>query len=98
MVDAIKTTVNRLELAKGRAAEGRPAGTGAPAFAASPSVDNVKVSDIASSKAHMQLAEAPSVDAEAVRRIKDAIARGAYPIDVDRISEALMDAYREMKT
>ena len=45
----------------------------------------------------MQLAEAPSVDAEAVRRIKDAIARGAYPIDVDRISEALMDAYREMK-
>ena len=98
MVDAIKTTVNRLELAKGRAAEGRPAGTGAPASAASPSVDDVKVSDIASSKAHMQLAEAPSVDAEAVRRIKDAIARGAYPIDIDRISEALMDAYREMKT
>jgi len=98
MVDAIKTTVNRLELAKGRAAEGRPAGTGAPASAASPSVDNIKVSDIASSKAHMQLAEAPSVDVEAVRRIKDAIARGAYPIDIDRMSEALMDAYREMKT
>ena len=97
MVDAIKTTVNRLELAKGRAAEGRPAGTGASA-AASPAVDNVKVSDIASSKAHMQLAEAPSVDVEAVRRIKDAIARGAYPIDVDRISEALMEAYRDMKT
>ena len=98
MVDAIKTTVTRLELAKGRAAEGRSAGTGTPASAASPSVDNVKVSDIVSSKAHMQLAEAPSVDAEAVRRIKDAIARGAYPIDVDRISEALMDAYRELKT
>ena len=97
MVDAIKTTVNRLELAKGRAAEGRSVGTGAPASAAYPSVDDVKVSDIASSKAHMQLAEAPSVDVEAVRRIKDAIARGAYPIDVDRISEALMDAYREMK-
>ena len=98
MVDAIKTTVNRLELAKGRAAEGRPAGTGASSSAASPSVDNIKVSDIASSKAHMQLADAPSVDVEAVRRIKDAIARGAYPIDIDRMSEALMDAYREMKT
>jgi negative regulator of flagellin synthesis FlgM len=97
MVDAIKTTVNRLELAKGRAAEGRPTGTRAPATAESPSVDNIQVSDIASSKAHMQLAESPSVDVEAVRRIKDAIARGAYPIDVDRISEALMDAYREMK-
>ena len=98
MVDAIKTTVNRLELAKGRTAEGRPAGNGSPVSDASPSADSAKVSDIASSKAHMQLAEAPSFDAEAVRRIKDAIARGAYPIDVDRISEALMDAYREMKT
>ena len=98
MVDAIKTTVNRLELAKGRASEGRPSSNGAPAAAtSSPAVDDVKVSDVASAKAHMQLAEAPSVDVEAVRRIKDAIARGAYPIDVDRISEALMDAYREMK-
>ena len=31
MVDAIKTTVNRLELTKGRASEGRPASAGAPA-------------------------------------------------------------------
>ena len=98
MVDAIKTTVNRLELSKGRSAEGHPAGTGTPIAAVSPVGDNVQVSDIASSKAHMQLAEAPPIDVEAVRRIKDAIARGAYPIDVDRISEALMDAYRGLKT
>ena len=98
MVDAIKTTVNRLELSKGRSAEGRPAGTGTPIAAVSPTGDNVKVSDIASAKAHMQLAEAPPIDVEAVRRIKDAIARGAYPIDVDRVSEALMDAYRGLKT
>ena len=97
MVDAIKTTVNRLELTKGRASDGRSASAGAPTAAASPAVDDVKVSEAASAKAHMQLAEAPSVDVEAVRRIKDAIARGAYPIDVDRISEALMDAYRDMK-
>ena len=98
MVDAIKTIVNRLELTKGRASEGRPSNSGVPAVAASShGADDVKVSDVASSKAHMQLAEAPSVDVEAVRRIKDAIARGAYPIDVERISEALMDAYRDMK-
>ena len=29
MVDAIKNTVNRMELTKGRAADGRPAGAGA---------------------------------------------------------------------
>ena len=98
MVDAIKTTVNRLELTKGRAAEGRPATAGAPSAVASLSADDVKVSEAASSKAHMQLAQTPPVDTEAVRRIKDAIARGAYPVDVERISEALMDAYRGMKS
>ena len=97
MVDAIKTTVNRLELTKGRASDGRPANAGAPAAAASPSVDDVKVSDAASAKAQMQLAQTTPVDNEAVSRIKDAIARGDYPIDVDLISDALMDAYRDMK-
>ena len=97
MVDAIKTTVNRLELTKGRASDGRPANAGTPAVAASASVDEVKVSDAASVRAQMQLAETAPVDNEAVRRIKDAIARGDYPIDVDLISEALMDAYRDMK-
>ena len=97
MVDAIKTTVNRLELTKGRASEGRSANAGAPAFAASPSVDDVRVSDAASAKAQMQLAQTPPVDNEAVSQIKEAIKRGEYPIDVDLISEALMDAYRDMK-
>jgi negative regulator of flagellin synthesis FlgM len=32
-----------------------------------------------------------------VSRIKDAIAQGKYPIDLDQISDALMDAYRELK-
>ena len=98
MVDAIKTTVNRLEMTKGRASDGRPANAGTPAVAASPSVDDVKVSNAASAKAQMQLAQTPPVDNEAVSRIKDAISRGEYPIDVDLISDALMDAYRDMKT
>ncbi len=97
MVDAIKSAVNRLELTKGRASESRPAKADTAQGTAAPSADNVKVSDAASTKAHMQLAETPPVDNEAVKRIKDAIARGDYPIDVDRISEALMDAYRGMK-
>ena len=98
MVDAIKTTVNRLEPTKGRASEGRPAGAGGATVVPSPSVDTATVSSVASSKVQTQLAEAPSIDMEAVRRIKDASARGKYPIDVDRMSEALMDAYRDMKT
>ena len=96
MVDAIKNAVNRLELAKGRTPEARPVNSDRSA-AASTSVDEVKVSEAASPKKHMQLAETPPVDNEAVSRIKDAIKRGEYPIDVDLISEALMDAYRDMK-
>ena len=97
MVDAIKNTVNRMELTKGRAADGRPAGAGASPASVAPTGETVKVSDAASSKAVAQLAEAPPVNTEAVRRIKDAISRGEYPINVDRISEALMDAYRDLK-
>jgi len=45
-----------------------------------------------------QMASSAPIDEVNVNRIKDAIKRGEYPIDIDRISEALMDAYREMKT
>ena len=98
MVDAIKNTVNRLDLTTVRSAENRAAPAGANRTDAPAGSDNVKVSDAASSKVVAQMAEAPPVNSEAVRRIKDAIARGEYPINVDRISEALMDAYREMNT
>ena len=98
MVDAIKNSVNRLDLTKARSSETRAAPAGVNRTAAPAASDNVKVSDAASSKVVAQMAEAPPMNSEAVRRIKDAIARGEYPINVDRISEALMDAYREMKS
>ena len=98
MVDAIKNSVNRPDLTKARSSETRAAPAGANRTAAPAVSDNVKVSDAASSKVVAQMAEAPPMNSEAVRRIKDAIARGEYPINVDRISEALMDAYREMKS
>ena len=98
MVDAIKNTVNRLDLTKARSSENRTAQADANRAPVQAASDNVKVSDAASSKVVAQMAEAPPVNSEAVRRIKDAIARGEYPINPDRISEALMDAYREMNT
>ena len=70
MVDAIKNAVNRLELAKGRAPEARPVNSDRSAAAAITSVDDVKVSEAASPKKHMQLAETPPVDNEAVSRLK----------------------------
>jgi negative regulator of flagellin synthesis FlgM len=44
------------------------------------------------------MASSAPIDEVNVNRIKDAIKRGEYPINIDRISEALMEAYRELKT
>ena len=60
--------------------------------------DTVTMSGAASPQAIAQLAEKPPVNAEAVSRIKSAIAKGEYPINLDLISDALMDAYRDLKT
>ena len=42
-------------------------------------------------------ASAP-IDYDQVNAIKNAIAKGDYPIDADRIADALMDVYRDMKS
>ena len=44
-----------------------------------------------------ELKDSPPVDLEKVSAIKDAIARGDYPIDIERISDALMQAYKDIK-
>ena len=79
MVDAIKNTVSRLDLHKARPSDTRNA-SAAPAqvSVAAASGDRVKVSNAASAKVVAQMAEAPPIDGEAVRRIKEAIARGEY--------------------
>lgn len=44
-----------------------------------------------------EMAATPPIDVEAVKGIKEAIKRGEYPVDLDRVSDALMDAYRDLK-
>ncbi|ALI54095.1 hypothetical protein IMCC12053_145 [Celeribacter marinus] len=43
------------------------------------------------------LAQTPPINMEAVSRIKQAIADGKYPINLDLVSERLMESYIEMK-
>jgi negative regulator of flagellin synthesis FlgM len=44
------------------------------------------------------MASSAPIDEVNVNRIKEAIKRGEYPINIDHISEALMEAYRDLKT
>ena len=99
MVNSIKNIVNRVEVQKGRDLDNK-AGSSLPdaAKVAPAARDTVKVSEAASPQLVSQLSANPPIDSEAVSRIKNAIAQGKYPVDVDLISDALMDAYRDLKT
>ena len=66
--------------------------------ASSNNADKVEVGVSAGAVAALELAKTPHVDSAAVSRIKQAISQGDYPVDVDRITDALMDAYLELKT
>ena len=44
------------------------------------------------------MASSAPMDLAKITRIKEAIRDGKYPIDIDKISDALMDAYRELKS
>ena len=99
MVNSIKNIVNRVEVQKGRDLDSK-VGSNTPdsAKVAPAARDTVKVSEAASPQLVSQLSANPPIDSEAVSRIKNAIAEGKYPVDVDLISDALMDAYRDLKT
>tara|TARA_B100000965_G_C19581558_1_gene753798 strand:+ start:191 stop:478 length:288 start_codon:yes stop_codon:yes gene_type:complete len=61
-------------------------------------IDNVSKSISANKKIVSDLASSAPVDADKVSKIKQAISSGKYPLDLDKISDALMQAYREMKS
>ena len=98
MVEIVKSTVSRLEMRKagnGVSHDARPLktkGSGENVGA------TVKLNSLESQSAVKEMASAAPVNKENVNRIKDAIMRGEYPIDLDRVSDALMEAYKEMKS
>ena len=103
MVDSVKNAISRMETPKARKAD-IPSDRGAkglnsaqPKAAASVS-DSVQLKSAGISSSVREMAAAAPVDMKNVYRIKSAIKEGKYPIDIDKISDALMDAYREMKS
>ena len=65
---------------------------------------NVEVSDgvsdsiKANKKVISELASSAPIDSDKVSKIKQAISAGEYPLDLDKISDALIQAYQEMKS
>jgi negative regulator of flagellin synthesis FlgM len=99
MVGIVKNTVSSVEPRKADVTDRvSQKATKASAAAAANASDSVKLESADVSSTVKQMASSAPVDEVNVNRIKEAIKRGEYPIEIDRISEALMDAYRELKT
>ena len=49
-------------------------------------------------KLDKEMAQSAPIDVDKVAKIKEAISSGKYPLDLDKLSDALMQAYREMKS
>ena len=61
-------------------------------------IDNVSSSIKENKEIIGKLSSNAQIDLEKVSQIKKAISSGDYPLDLDKISDALMQAYREMKS
>ena len=96
MVESIKNTISRMEPRKANNNHSVPQTANKSAAAAS-SNDSVELKSAENMSAIKEMAASAPIDQANVNRIKDAIKRGEYPIDVDRISDALLEAYKEMK-
>ena len=97
MVESIKNTISRMEPRKANNHLAAPKTTDKTA-ATSSSSDSVKLQSAENMSAIREMAASAPIDRANVDRIKDAIKRGEYPIDINRISDALLDAYKEMKS
>ena len=99
MVGIVKNAVSPVEPRKTDVPDRVSRGAAkASAVAAANASDSVELKSADVSASVKQMASSAPIDEVNVNRIKEAIKRGDYPIDIDRISEALMDAYRELKT
>ena len=100
MVDSIKSLNNRinLQVKNDNKVAINPKNPNSVASTNSHNADKVEVGGSVGSIAALELAKTPHVDSAAVNRIKNAISQGDYPVDVDRVTDALMEAYLELKT
>ena len=103
MVDSVKSAISRIETPKARKADTTSAQDAkgsqtAQAQSAAAVSDSVQLKSAEIAATAKEMASAAPVDMDNVNRIKSAIKEGKYPIDIDKISDALMDAYRELKS
>ncbi len=98
MVDSIKHNVRQMVAPASH--DAKPSANRSSVAAPGATPDATFASDVSELSVKGQVAalsQKPPIDSEAVSRIKQAIADGKYPINLDLVSERLMESYLEMK-
>ena len=100
MVDSIKNINIRPELhiKKDKMVANKASEVTKSSLKNSMKADTVEVGNTNGSAVIKELAKAPDIDIDAVSRIKEAISKGDYPVDLEKVTDALMDAYIELKS
>ncbi len=100
MVDSVKSAISLVDIQKSRLSlkDGGDRARSVPQAPAAIESDSFELKSAEITSIAKDLASAAPVDFGKVNRIKDAIQNGKYPIDIEQVSEALMDAYRELKS
>ena len=100
MVDSVKSAISTVDIQKARLSvkDGGEKSRSVSQAPAATQNDSFELKSAEMSSIAKGLASAAPVNFDKVHKIKEAIKNGTYPVDIDRVSEALMDAYRELKS
>ena len=99
MVESIKSLTKNIDVSKnGSSNIDKFDKLNASSVSKKPAVDTVDISGSLPSATLADFTKKPPIDMESVSRIKEAIAKGEYPIDLDAVADMLLDAFKEMKS
>tara|TARA_B100000963_G_scaffold303778_1_gene277346 strand:+ start:156 stop:455 length:300 start_codon:yes stop_codon:yes gene_type:complete len=99
MVDSIKSLSNNIDISKNNSSiTDNNDKLNASSVSQKPAIDTVDISGSLPTRTLADFTKKPPIDVESVSRIKEAIAKGEYPIDLDAVADMLLDAFKEMKS
>ena len=99
MVESIKNLTKNIDLSKNSSTSSTKIDKlNTSSVSQKPAVDTVDLSGSLPTATLADFTKKAPIDVESVSKIKEAIANGEYPIDLDAVADMLLDAYKEMKS
>ena len=99
MVESIKNLTKNIDVSKNSSTSSTKIDKlNTSSVSQKPAVDTVDLSGSLPAATLAEFTKKPPIDVESVSKIKEAIANGEYPIDLDAVADMLLDAYKEMKS